>query len=209
MKYINYLFTFSLLAIFACKSSQPITVAGYQYDASHPRKLSIVQGDEIYFLDEDYNAISLERKPFRIEFINQSYNQAGNQLYAAKVAGFSSPKPMAELTSGLNADQVSYFQRGTGLAGPYEGGYLFLDEEFAHHYLYFTRDEYNRCELIREGEDGELHLGYTINLLDIAGESIPIQKTKLGNLYLSIHVDRDLDNIIDKDEFARVNIQFN
>ncbi|MEZ4774058.1 MAG: hypothetical protein R3D00_12820 [Bacteroidia bacterium] len=197
-----------LLGMFAlqgCKSSKTVSSVG---EGFHSKGMRIVQGKTVINLDEEYNAVPLKKAPFSIQFQNTEYNPNRNLYGAAQIAAFSQPKNMSEVTSGVGTSKISFFEPGTGLAGPYEGGYLYVDEPNSHHFIYYSRDETSRCDLLSEGPDDLLDLSYTVNSFNFNGKELSVKKWASDNIYLVIFIDRNANNLVDKGEFARVAIRF-
>ncbi|MDX2245208.1 MAG: hypothetical protein SF052_00415 [Bacteroidia bacterium] len=195
----------AIIALNACKSTKTTTSSS---EGFHAKGMRIVQGNSVFHLDEEYNAVPLKKGAFSIQFLNAEYNTSKGLYGITQVAAFSQPKDMSELQSGVRTSQISYFQPGTGLAGPYEGGYLYVDEKNAHHYLYYSLDESSRCDLLSEGTGGLLELSWTVNQFDFDGKRIPVKKWTSDNVYLVIFIDRNANQLVEKGEFARVAIRF-
>lgn len=188
-----------------CKSAKSITSVETSFSAKGMR---IVQGNTVVNLDDEYNVVPLKKAPFSIQFQNTEYNPDRNLYGATQIAAFSQPKNMSEVTSGINTSTISFFEPGTGLAGPYEGGYLYVDEPNSHHFIYYSRDENSRCTLLSEGVDDLLALSYTVNNFNFGGKELSVKKWATDNIYLVIFIDKNSNKLVDKGEFARVAIRF-
>ncbi|MEZ4829578.1 MAG: hypothetical protein R3C61_25325 [Bacteroidia bacterium] len=205
---LHFLCLLTGIALLAgCKSTKSLPASSEDF---HEKGMRIVQGKSVFHLDDEYNAVPLSKATFSIQFQNTPYDPDKNLYGAAQIVAFSRSKDMTEVSSGIPVSNIPFYEPGTGLAGPYDGGYLFVDEPNGHHYIFYSTSasEPTRCDLLGNGPGNLLNLSYTVNNLDFQGKMMSVKKWKSDYLYLVIFIDRNSNKIVDKGEFARVAIRF-
>jgi len=105
-----------------------------------------------------------------------------------------------------NRETIPFFTGGTGFAsGQYGYDSLFLSED-AHHYIICnSKDEkLQRANIIAKYDDGRNEVEWVIyNINDK-----PIRRFESDVLYMTVFIDDNLDDVLNKDEFFRFAIHF-
>lgn len=158
------------------------------------------------------NTLHLGKEPFKLRFFNKRYNPDEKKFYAAKISVSTNPELLEMIKPKMNEEKVPYFAPGTGMATDQTSGYpyLFLDDG-ACHYVNYTNEENKRAELISENQDWlKLEMNVKGIIKKVGGKSSDIDMENIEDitLYLVTFIDRNLDDIIQKDELTKSIMHF-
>ena len=151
--------------------------------------------------------IEVEKKNFSIRFLNKRYNSNNKEFNSVKLASFLNIEEINKIKTGKSTSDFECFEPGSGMAPDVSGKYeSLIFNNSGCHYLIYENSESKRLNLLEDfGEI--LKLEFEINALYYNGNEEKMSETKLNEFYLAILIDRNLDEIIDKNELYKVKVK--
>jgi len=181
----------------------------------------ITQNGTEYPLKKEYTEITLKKDTFGIisrirEF--EQYNEMGEIVFFnALITATETPEVWKQLEKGKDINQVFYYQFGTALAfapNGLSGGdclydALYLNEEAHHAMAIYSRKAHEKNILKTFADLSFLYYWEVFQIFNHeTREKIPIQEHTLKTLYFTIFIDKNMNNILDKKEFYKLQINF-
>ncbi len=153
------------------------------------------------------NEIEVERTKFSLQFFNKKYDSEKNEFNSVKIASFLDLKELEKVQKAKNTSELECFELGSGMAPSRSGKYeSLIFNNSGCHYLIYKNKESKRLNLI-EDLGNILKLEFEIKSLYYNGKEEKMSETSLKEFYLAIFIDRNLNDIIDKDELYKVKIK--
>jgi len=151
---------------------------------------------------------TIKRNDFSIRFYNKKYTSQTGKYHAAQIAVLTDKEALQNINVGMDTSETTCFSPGTGMAAPREGyGGSIIIKNHGHHYLFYQDEEEKRVNLI--GEKGELFkLEFLVNSVYENKKKIMLEdKPSLNEIYLAILIDRNSNEIIDKEELTKLTLK--
>ncbi|ATW25522.1 copper amine oxidase N-terminal domain-containing protein [Candidatus Formimonas warabiya] len=171
--------------------------------------LEIKQGDDIYCIISNYEEVNIKKDNFSMRFNIKDYDSNMDEFYSAMIASVSDKVYFDLVKPNIKISNLPYFCDGSGLApagSKYSEMYISDDGQ---HYIIF--DEQNpidqRADLIKK-ENEFLKVEWKVNYIVYSETKYDIKDVPIGDLYLIVVIDNDLDNIIDENEFSTIKVHF-
>ena len=203
MKNLLFLGALALLVV-ACGPAKSGLVKGVIVG-----KTQLVQDGFTQTLDKTHSKITIAPKQFSIIFPNAIYNPEAKTFYATQIAAFRDKSLLGATKKGVNKNEISYFQAGTGLAGehgPYTALYL---GDYQHHYIYFEEDGGDqRATKVHEMPDGRYMMKWTVENFFEDGADYPLNMIGEDPIYLVFFNDANLNKIVDEGEYHTLELTF-
>ncbi|WP_108868646.1 hypothetical protein [Aquimarina aquimarini] len=202
--------TKTFLIIIICLSiiqSCKTTKTSVKSDATDIEAVYVYQnGKEKRIIGED-SKISIEANKFSVRFNNKPYNAQNEERYSAQVTAFLNKEELLKIKSGMPKSETNCFTPGTGMAPNQSGRYeslIFGNDR--HHYLVYKNSESKRLKLLNKSNHF-MTLEFEIDGVYYNGKEEKMATTDLGEFYLAILIDRNLNGIIDKGELKKITIR--
>lgn len=169
---------------------------------------SIVLNENVtYKINAFPDTIYLDRRGIEIQFYNKIYNSKRKKFYACQLAVFDNDKVFNQIEIGKNKNDLPCYSMGSGMAAEETGYESFFVNNYGHHYLYYENDSNSRINLLQKGKPYNKY-GFVINKLTINGIMQEITRSPIGTLFVSMFVDRNLNNIIEEGELGKAVLLF-
>ena len=168
--------------------------------------LTIKQGNELFYITDNEQTITLLPEVFSIQFLNKPYQEKRKLFYSAR-ALVTDHKIDIDL-KGQSLEEISYFEPGTGFAAEnnLKENYPILSDE-GHQYLYYVSNKDKRVENI--GKSGEWDIyQWTLGGVYQYDAEMDWKIYDLDEVYILFIVDRNLNGIIDQGEYHNLQIKF-
>ena len=170
--------------------------------------VKFIQGDSVYLINKNIDSILIERKPFALRYFCKTYNEKKEEFNSAQIAVLENSADTNFLKVGKSTNGNPYFEQGTGMA---PGNNEMYDTVFitntGHNYLVYENEKKKRVFLISKGKN-MLELEWRITAAHYEEKDVQFSELKLSTLYFVIYIDRNLNEIIDKDELKIVKVIF-
>tara|TARA_Y100000385_G_scaffold288479_2_gene355184 strand:+ start:685 stop:1311 length:627 start_codon:yes stop_codon:yes gene_type:complete len=183
----------------------------------------IYQNDTILDLKHPMNQIELKKEPFTLMFNTKEYRQDLKELHTTRIAllnkeVFEEISLLIFRDDRLSRYKIDCFSKGSALAKGYYGYYdEFYIRDNAHHAIIYGKDEFQQNarlispDYLEDKQQNEfLYLGIKINRLMIRylKKSLLINELPGDQIFLIIYNDFNLNNLIDKQEFKMIVVNF-
>ena len=203
MKNVWMLLTFFTLFLIGCSGSKKAPIKGVAVG-----KTQLIQDGIPHLMEKKNTKITLARKPFQIGFTNYPYSTANRTFYATQIAAFTDKKAFDVLQEGAKINDISFYQSGTGLAalGPYPK--MWVDDQFAHHYIICEEGVDVRGKIVKRLPDGQVVMTWMVQRLDIGGQEISVSSSSIETLYIAVLQDKNLNKTIDEGELQIAELRF-
>jgi hypothetical protein len=168
--------------------------------------ITFTQGDSVYKINKRTDSILLKRNPFAIKYFGLNYNE--KKFYAAQIAVLNDPKDTLILKIGQRTKNIPYFEAGTGMAPGENNRYdTIVVSNVGHHYLYYESEKEKRVTLISK-QKGFLELEWKISAASFEEKDFQFSELPLQRLFFVVFIDRNLNEIIDKNELKIIQVKF-
>ncbi len=168
--------------------------------------LQLIQGADVLDV-EDMSEVEIDRKPFIFRFPLEEYDEDNRKWYSSRITA-SLNDDIFSVEDGMDLYSVSFFSPGAGLATSNIYSSLYINDR-ACHYIIFSADEpvYQRAVQIGILPDGRNLLEWEISYINSDNNSY-VEDTEIQEIFLIYFVDRNLNNILDSDEYIRFRLKF-
>ncbi|MEC5394353.1 hypothetical protein [Bergeyella sp. RCAD1439] len=169
-------------------------------------KITFLQDDRSFAVEENSGTVFLERKPFKIRYFGQIYTPAKQKFYATQVAVLENKENTLPL--GQSVEATSYFAPGTGMApGENERYDTVYITNSGHHYLLYENEKEKRVDLVSKSKGG-CEFEWNIAGAFYQDQDVPFSELPLSSLYFMIFTDQNLNGVIDHGELKTINVVF-
>lgn len=201
MKYSTTIFL--LLILWSACSNKKINTT---VEAHH--EVYVIQGDNQELI-KDNDIVDLRKGEFGIRFYNKKYNPDDGKYYAAMVAFSFDKNEFSNYKIGDSLNEIPYFKSGTGMATSGDGtAEPILVRKGAHNHLFYKNESERRVNLVKDLGNDFLELEYEVKGFYSKDNPDGIEKSDLESISVAILIDRNLNEMIDKDELHRFTINF-
>jgi|GEM_PF-360868 len=171
------------------------------------KNILVKQGDTTLVIHQKTQNITLKPERFSLEFLNKPYQDRKELFYAAKVL-VTDNSSLENQYESQSFDDIAFFSPGTGFAASFdqEHNFPYLSED-GHQYLYYATDSDKRINKIGQQKEWDIYQ-WNLDGVNIDGNEITWNNYRIGELYLYVVVDRNLNNRIDPDEHHLIRIHF-
>jgi hypothetical protein len=199
-----FLLTFIITLTHVCKTlKNPTSKSEKDVDVA----FFVFQDDREILINNDAEAVELERAEFSLRFYNKRYNPEEKGFYSTQIAAFLNKSELDKIKFGMSKSELAFFEPGSGMAPAKSGKYeMLIFKSSGHHYTFYEDSESKRLKLL--DESGELlKLEFEIAALYLNGEEVQMEDTNLSEFYTAVLIDRNLNGIIDKGELLKLTVQ--
>jgi putative cell wall-binding protein len=171
--------------------------------------IEIVQGSKSFPVNDQNGELTLAKSPFSLRF-NLPKTAQGLQIAALK-----DESVFKQEIANSAVDAVQYFNPGTSYAGALDKPYdSLIIGNIGHHYIYYENSSSNRADLVQSFNDYN-RLEWPVQTVTIIPSDLVdyrpqynITDVPVSQLYLVFFCDKNLNNLIDPDEYVKLKIKF-
>ncbi len=192
------LMTFMMNTFSISQSTQDLTTLG----------LKIMQDGKEYAILSTEQNIKLAKDKFEIIFNLKKDDDIAEKYFAARIVADIDSDIFKQFEPKKKFEEVPSLVAGTSMAGPKDAPYncIFFDDQ-AHHYIFYNNEDEKRANLISK-ENNLLQLGFDIENYCMQDFEINISNSNFEAIYMVFFIDKNLNEIVEEGEYAKLKITF-